>query len=424
MTRKACHGHKRIHPNRGDISIRRSGTPPGAAVKLLFSLSILTLLGTGCSPEDVPSLTDEALPVVVELAAEGFTRPLFVTAPPGDSSRIFVVEQGGAVHIVSAGLTLPDPFLDIGALVSTGSERGLLGLAFHPGYASNGRFFVSYTDLNGDTAVVRYERSSSDANRAYPASASAVLQVSQPYGNHNGGMLAFGPDGCLYIGMGDGGGANDPDDNARNLGTLLGKISRVDVDGAAPYEIPPDNPFAGAANVKGEIWSYGLRNPWRFSFDRTNGDLYIGDVGQNAREEIDVQASTSGGGENYGWDPAEGFACPGGGGTCGKNPGFTPPVLDYGRGDGRSVTGGYVYRGTAVPELAGTYFFGDFVTAKVWSFRLEAGAPTELVERVVEIDSGGGRSIGNISSFGEDGAGELYIVDYEDGEIYRIVDSR
>lgn len=394
----------------------------GAAGVILLSLSLLLLQGAGCPLTDATRTAGVPLPIGVELVAEGFTRPLFVAAPTGDAGRIFVVEKGGVVWIVSAGTTLHEPFLDIHALVSSGSEQGLLGLAFHPDYASNGLLFVNYTDLNGDTVVARYERSGSDVNLADPESASVILQVPQPDSNHNGGMLAFGPDGYFYIGLGDGGGANDPNDNAQNLGTLLGKLLRIDVDGVAPYEVPLNNPFTGLGNARGEIWSYGLRNPWRFSFDRTSGDIYIGDVGQGAREEIDVQTAGHGG-ENYGWRVAEGFTCRGGIGSCGTYPGFTPPVHDYGREDGRSVTGGYVYRGTAIPDLGGTYFFGDYVSARVWSFRFEGGTLSEFGERTAELDPGGGRSIGHISSFGEDGVGELYIVDYTDGEIYRIVHS-
>jgi glucose/arabinose dehydrogenase len=235
-------------------------------------------------------------------------------------------------------------------------------------------------------------------------------------------MLAIGPnDGYLYIATGDGGGANDPDGNAQNLDSLLGKLLRIEVDGGPAYHIPGDNPFQGHAGMRGEIWAYGLRNPWRFSFDRTTGDLYLGDVGQGAREEIDFQPASSGGGENYGWDVAEGFACTGGVGSCGTDPGFTPPILDYGRELGRSVTGGYVYRGTAIPEFEGMYFFADFATARVWSLRYDGVSPVVYTEWNVKVQDGSGLDLRTISSFGEDGAGELYLLDYGDGELFRIV---
>jgi len=362
-------------------------------------------------------------PLTVRLVASGFERPLYVTSPPGDP-RLFVVEQVEArIWIVRDGAVLPEPFLDIDDRVNSGGgERGLLGLAFHPDYAENGYFFVNYTDNGnpGDTVVARY-RVSANPDAADPGSEQVVLRVAQPFANHNGGMLAFGPgDGYLYIASGDGGSGNDPGNRGQSLDTLLGKILRIDVDSAVPYAVPPSNPFVGHGGALGEIWAYGLRNPWRFSFDRLLGDLYIGDVGQSAREEIDVQPGGSSGGENYGWRIAEGFACLGGSGACGTQPGLTPPVHDYGRAEGGSVTGGCVYRGEAVPGLRGTYLFGDFVSGRVWSFRYAPEGLSEFTERTQELDPPGAPAIDNVASFGEDADGELYIVDY-DGEIWKIV---
>jgi glucose/arabinose dehydrogenase len=367
----------------------------------------------------------------VELAASGFEQPLLVTAPPGEGApteggRLFVVERTGAVRIVKGGAVLPTPFLDVSGLItSSGGEQGLLGLAFPPTYAATGYFYINYTSGDvptlGRTVIARYTVSA-NPDVADGASGQIILTIDQPYENHNGGMLAFGPgDGYLYIATGDGGDANDPDGNAQDLDSLLGKLLRINVDGSGSYHIPPDNPFEGHSGVREEIWAYGLRNPWRFSFDRVTGDLYIGDVGQDAREEIDFQPASSLGAENYGWNVAEGFACTGGSGTCGTSPGFTPPILDYGREQGRSVTGGYVYRGSAIPGYAGAYFFADFISSRVWSFRVEGGSPIEITEWQVNVKDGNGRDVKRISSFGEDGFGELYLIDYSDGELFRIV---
>ncbi len=387
---------------------------------LVYNLTLLCIsalsVSTLATPEE-PALT-------ARLVASGFDRPLYVTAPPGDTERLFVVEQVEArIWIVRGGQVLPEPFLDIDSRVHNGGgERGLLGLAFHPDYAENGYFYVNYTanGLAADTVIARYRVSADDPDRADPDSEAVIRRIDQPYTNHNGGMMAFGPrDGYLYVGMGDGGSSNDPQNRAQNLDTLLGKMLRLDVDSAFPYAIPPDNPFVDHADARDEIWAYGLRNPWRFSFDRETGDLYIGDVGQSSREEINFQPAASTGGENYGWKVAEGFACRGGDGSCGTQPGFTPPIHDYGRDFGGSVTGGYVYRGAALPELRGTYFFADFISGRIWSLRYDGDNATEFVERTVELDPPGEATIDNVSSFGEDGRGELYIVDY-DGEIYRI----
>jgi len=354
--------------------------------------------------------------------ASGFDQPTWAGSPPGDSTRLFVLEQTSAqirIVLLGSGQVLPVPFLDLDSLVTdAGGERGLLGLAFHRDYAGNGTFFVNYNDNSGATVIARY-RVSADPNRADPASAQVVLTVAQPFANHNGGNLAFGPDGYLYIGLGDGGSANDPGNRAQNPGVLLGKMLRIDVDQGPPYGIPPDNPFVGPDDPLDEIWALGLRNPWRYSFDRLTGDLYIADVGQNSREEVDVQPAGAAA-ANYGWRCMEGSQCTGLSGCVCNAPQLSLPVHDYSHALGCSITGGFVYRGCAIPELQGTYFFADFCSARIWSFRLVGGVVSDFRERTAELAPGGGLSIDAISSFGEDGAGELYIVD-RGGEIFKLV---
>jgi glucose/arabinose dehydrogenase len=346
------------------------------------------------------------------LVVNGLQSPLDVQAAPGDPSRLFVVEQRGRIRIVRGGALVATPFLDISGRLSCCGERGLLGLAFHPNYAQNGRFFVNYTNPQGNTHISEF-RVSSNADVASPDSERLLLFVSQPFSNHNGGGLAFGPDGRLYIGLGDGGSGGDPLNNGQDLRTYLGKMLRIDVDSGMPYGVPADNPFRGNAAVLPEIWALGLRNPWRFSFDRQTGELYIADVGQSAREEVDV-APRGQGGQNYGWSIMEGTACFRPANDC-PTGGLTLPVLDYGRNVGGSITGGYVYRGCRLPGYAGTYFYGDFVSGTIRSFRLQNGQPTDQRDWTGAL----GRGIGSISSFGQDAEGELYILDY-DGELYRI----
>jgi glucose/arabinose dehydrogenase len=347
----------------------------------------------------------------------GLNSPLDLQSAPNDRTRLFVVEQGGRIRIVRGGTLVSAPFLDISARISSGGERGLLGLAFHPQYAANGRFFVNYTDRNGDTHISEFKAPNPGGDAADAASERQLMFVSQPFANHNGGGLAFGPDGFLYIGLGDGGSAGDPFGNGQNLGVRLGKLHRIDVNGAQPFAAPTDNPFVGRAGALPEIWAYGLRNPWRFSFDRATGDLYIGDVGQNTLEEIDVGLVSRHGGENYGWNTMEGSRCFNPASNCNMS-GLTPPVIDYGRGDGFSVTGGVVYRGCRMPGYAGTYFYADYGSGMIRSFRLEGGRPVETRDWTSTI-SGANRAIRNPSSFGVDPDGEIYIVDY-DGEVYRI----
>ncbi|MBI3833544.1 MAG: PQQ-dependent sugar dehydrogenase [Planctomycetes bacterium] len=369
-------------------------------------------------------------PLTTVRVASNLSQPLFVTHAPDDSSRLFIVQQTGQIKILTGGSILPTNFLNVSSLITIGGERGLLGLAFHPQYASNGFFFVDYTDLSGNTVIARYSVSA-NPDVANPTE-TAVLKIIQPFSNHNGGWIAFGPDGYLYIAMGDGGDAYDPGQRAQNLTVLLGKMLRIDVDAgdafpADPnknYAIPPTNPFA-AGGGDGAIWDFGLRNPWRNSFDRLTNDLYIGDVGQDAIEEIDFEPGGSPGGRNYGWDCMEGNNCittPTTGCSC-SNPSLIPPIYTYPhiQTNCSSITGGYVYRGCAVPDLQGTYFFADYCRGQIWSFKYVGGFVTQFVERTSELAPGGGLSIAEPSSFGEDNDGELYICDIADGEVYKIV---
>ncbi|NJN68758.1 MAG: PQQ-dependent sugar dehydrogenase [Chloroflexaceae bacterium] len=294
----------------------------------------------------------------------------------------------------------------------------LVTVAFHPAYQNNGQFFVNYTNQEGHTVVARY-RVSSHPDMADAASEEVILTIEQPAANHNGGLVAFGPDGYLYIGMGDGGAAGDPWGNAQNGQTLLGKLLRIDVDGVAanaeqvfPYAIPTDNPFVGRDDMRSEIWALGLRNPWRFSFDRATGDLYIADVGQNAYEELDVQPGGSAGGENYGWNRMEGHACYPESSPC-RREGLALPVLVYPhQGGDCSITGGFVYRGSAFPALMGIYFFADYCSGKIWVLR-KASAGEWQSTLVLDTDM-------SISSFGEDEAGELYLTSLWDGKVYQV----
>ncbi len=345
------------------------------------------------------------------LITDALSRPVFATAAPGDAARLFVVEQTGRIRIVEGDALLPDPFLDINARISCCGERGLLSLAFDPAYAQNGRFYVYYTDVAGDTRVSRFSVGG-NPNTADPGSEALIIAVPQPYSNHNGGLIAFGPDGHLYVGLGDGGNANDPDGNGQDLGTLLGSILRIAVGGSGGYTVPADNPFVGSPAARSEIWAYGLRNPWRFSFDRQTGDRYIGDVGQGRIEEIDVEPSTSAGGVNYGWNTMEGSECFGAP-TCDRT-GLTLPVFEYDHGSGCSVTGGYVYRGAALPALRGIYFYSDYCSGWIRSFRYQNGQATEPTDWTGVLNPGA-----NVTSFGEDAAGELYVTTLG-GRLYRL----
>jgi len=340
--------------------------------------------------------------------AEGFELPVFLTH--ARSAQLFVVEKRGYIQVLSRDGKTREKFLDISDRVgSTRNEQGLLGLAFHPQFAENGRFFVDYTDRRGDTIVSQF-LVPAGAKRADPQSEQVLLRIPQPAANHNGGMIAFGPDGALYIGTGDGGAANDRFRNGQNPNSLLGKLLRIRVGGATPYAIPPDNPFVGQSDTRPEIWALGLRNPWRFSFDRATGDLFIADVGQNKFEEIDWQPANSVGGENYGWPIMEGL-------HCFQRPDCTPagltlPVVEYDHTLGCSVTGGYVYRGQRFPSLTGAYFYADYCSGTVWALWRDAAGQWKHREVL--------RTKLRISSFGEDVTGELYILDLAGGGIYRL----
>ena len=357
---------------------------------------------------------DGTPPLTTQRVVGGLDDPVDLQAPPGDHARLFVVEQAGRIRIVRNG-AVAATFLDIVPRVGSGGERGLLGLAFHPRYAENGRFFVNYTDPAGDTHISEFRAQPASSDSADPGSERQLLFVVQPFPNHNGGGLAFGNDGRLYIALGDGGSGGDPFGNGQDLGTPLGKILRIDVDGGAPFAVPLDNPFVGTPGAFPAIWAYGLRNPWRFSFDRATGDLMIGDVGQNAVEEVDVGLTSRRGGENYGWNIMEGSRCFDPPAGCSSS-GLTLPVVEYSHGDGCSITGGYVYRGCRMPGYHGTYFYGDYCTALVRSFRLQNGAAADQRDWTSALS----RGVEAISSFGVDADGEIYIVDHT-GELYRVV---
>jgi glucose/arabinose dehydrogenase len=368
-----------------------------------------------------------ATPLTSQLVMSGFARPIWAGSPPDDKSRIFVCEQHtGLIRIIKDGALLATPFIDIKALngLTTGNEQGLLGFAFHPNYEVNGHFYVNYTTAGIGSVIKRYTRSSSNPDLADVNSGSTLITIAQPFSNHNGGHIVFGTDGYLWAGFGDGGSSNDPQCNAQNELSRLGKMLRLDVDNPPTY-VPATNPFVGMATHDPLIWATGIRNPWRFDIDPANGDLYIGDVGQNAVEEIDWVPGSSTGGENYGWRVMEGNNCPNtqcqGAPAC-NSPLYTDPVHTYTHSGGAcSVTGGVVYRGCAIPDLVGTYFFADYCSGQKWSFRIQGGAVTEFTNRTAEIEPPGTPSIGNITHFGRDACGEILITDQAQGEIWKIV---
>ncbi len=364
-------------------------------------------------------------PMRTEIVAQGLDSPIFVTAPPNDFARLFVVGQYGTIRIVRDGVLLPAPFLDLGPVVRTGPETGLLGLAFHPSYATNGFFFVDYTrEPDGATVIERY-RVSNDPDVADPASATTFLVVPQPFDNHNAGSILFGPhDGFLYVPTGDGGSGGDPFNFAQDTRSPLGKVLRIDVDHpmrGLPYGIPAGNPFVGDPQVLDEIWSVGLRNPYRASFDRWTADLWIADVGQESREEIHVQLAGDPGGANYGWRCMEGSLCtpflPPLGCVC-NAPELSLPIHEYDHTLGCAIVGGSVYRGSTIAGLDGTYFFGDHCTPRLWSLRYDGTTVSDLTDRTLELAPGPG--IHSLSGFGEDAAGEIYLT-YLSGDVVRIV---
>jgi glucose/arabinose dehydrogenase len=375
----------------------------------------LTLAASGCGSQfenGTPDPPEGTEPVALQQVASGLSFPLYLTAPAGDR-RLFVVEKGGMIRVVKDGAVLASPFLDISAQVSGGGEQGLLGLAFDPQYAASGRFVVHYTDLAGDTRVAGF-RVSSDPDVADPASEVLILAADQPFANHNGGQALFGPDGYLYITLGDGGSADDPAGRGQSLSELLGSILRIDPLEGGGYAVPSDNPFVGTAGALQEIWSYGLRNPWRISFDPATGDLYIADVGQRRWEEVNVSTAADGAGRglNFGWSVMEGPECfrdsP-----CPQE-GLELPVVSYDHGDGCSITGGFVYRGAAIPALRGHYFYSDYCGGWVRSFRFDNGAAADQFQWSALAPGG------SVPGFGVDAAGELYVMSAQ-GVVFKIV---
>ena len=345
--------------------------------------------------------------------ASQFKRPLYATHAADGSHRLFLVEQVGRIWILRDGARATRPFLDISRIISRSAltenftEQGLLGLAFHPDFSNNGRFYLNYTDREGSTVVARYLVDAANPDLADAESGQIIFRLSQPYANHNGGHIEFGPDGYLYIALGDGGAANDPLGAGQNRQLLLGSILRINVDVDSAYAIPPDNPFVGEAAARAEIWAYGLRNVWRFSFDRATGDMYMADVGQNQWEEINFQPADSPGGENYGWNVWEGNHVFAGGSA----PNHVPPIFEFNHKLGCSVTGGVIYRGAAIAGLQAVYLFGDWCSGRIWG----TWRDHELAWQTVELMN----TEMAISSFGEDEAGEVYVIDYG-GALYRI----
>lgn len=346
------------------------------------------------------------------LLASNLNRPVAITHS-GDN-RLFITEQAGQIKIIEAGQLLTEPFLNITDLVQAGGERGLLSLAFHPNYQQNGFFYVNYTNKSGTTTISRYTVTD-NPNIADANSAKIILQIAQPFSNHNGGQIVFGPDGYLYIGTGDGGAGGDPHNNGQNLLSLLGKMLRIDVDNSVDssdtYTIPEDNPFVSVDNAQPEIWAYGLRNPWRFSFDSQTGNLFIADVGQSKFEEVNFQPSDSKGGENYGWRFMEAESCFSPKQNC-NDGSLTLPVLSYSRDEGTAITGGYVYHGQIIKSLQGQYIYGDFANGRVWAASQSGSkwTPKLLADTTFSI-----------SSFGEDVKGEIYLADYGAGKIYNLI---
>lgn len=379
---------------------------------LIFLIAILLLLTIGRSTWNSTGEEQAGMvwpEITLKLVHSGLKQPTHITHAGDNSKRLFVTEQGGRILLIRNNAVRQKPFLDISDRVSCCGERGLLSMAFPPGYKEKKYFYVNYTDRSGDTVVARF-RVKQDADVADPRSEEIILNIKQPYANHNGGQLAFGPDGYLYIGMGDGGSAGDPQGYAQNPSSLLGKLLRIDVGpGKKPYAIPPDNPFIGNKMYRPEIWATGLRNPWRFSFDRKSGNLYIADVGQNKYEEIHFEPKGSKGGKNYGWNIMEGLHCFKTE-NCSRN-GLSLPVAVYDHDSGCSITGGMVYRGIMFPQLQGIYFYGDFCSGRVWGLK-QSGE--EWMNK--ELKNSGL----SISTFGEDEEGEIHIADYGKGNIYRI----
>lgn len=382
---------------------------PEASASLVAE-STAASLPAQTAPATVTSLPDPSGFDWVEVAS-GLRRPTAMADPHDGSGRLLVLEQIGIIRFLENGQVLSDPFLDISAKITiVGSEQGLLGIALDPEYAANGLFYLDYTDTSGNTVIARYQRASG-GQAADPTSEQILMHIQQPFANHNGGQLAFGPDGFLYIGMGDGGSEGDPNNNAQNPQQTLGKILRIDVRNQTKYAIPADNPYAKSGGAA-EVWALGLRNPWRFSFDSLAGDLYIADVGQNKYEEIDFVPAGSPSGLNFGWNYYEGNHDYRGTAPLDRSA-YAWPAFEYGHDQGCSVTGGYVYRGSDLPEFSGVYLFGDYCSGIVWGMIKDANGNTQA-ERLFQIN-------GNISSFGQDSQGEVYILDHQGNRVLKLV---
>jgi len=368
-----------------------------------FALLLMSLAPPSARAAPPPT---PATGLTLERVASGLADPLYIIAPPGDP-RLFVVEQSGRIRIVKAGRLLPTPFLDLRDRVRSGGEQGLLSVAFHPRYAANGFLYVNYTDRRGDTQVMRYTVSR-DPDRADPSSAKLVLMIEQPFSNHNGGLVMFGPDSMLYVGMGDGGSGGDPYGHGQNRATLLGKMLRLDVDRGDPYAVPRDNPFVGRPGMRGEIWAYGLRNPWRFWIDSETGSMFVADAGRERREEVDLLPRGKSG-VNFGWPCFEGSLEFDLTATC---DGAVPPLLDYPReGDACAVIGGVVARDRRIPALAGRYLYGDFCAGKITAITVDNGR--------IATSGDLGLVVPELASFGVDGSGRTYVMSLR-GEVFRI----
>jgi glucose/arabinose dehydrogenase len=399
---------------------RRQRIWPGLLILCLgLGIGLIVQSGAGAIPHDTTTLANDAWPnLALKEVITGLDQPVHVTHAGDGSGRLFLVEKPGRINIAQNGTPLEQPFLDITRRVkSSGNEQGLFSVAFPPDYRNKGYFYVNYTrESDGATVIARYQLTE-DANVANPDSEEVLLTIAQPYQNHNGGQIAFGPDGYLYIGMGDGGSGGDPEERAQAPGDLLGKLLRIDVEtGATPYAIPPTNPYTQTTSYRPEIWALGLRNPWRFSFDRSTGDLYTADVGQLLYEEVNVQPAASPGGENYGWDIMEGLHCYEPSEGCNQS-GLTLPVVEYTHEQGNcSVTGGFVYRGPGSPRMQGIYFYGDYCTGGIWGLRQNG----EIWENQLLADT----VLTRLTSFGEDETGNLYATDLNTGSVYRLIDTQ
>lgn len=408
----------------------------GFSLTPALCLASLALTTTSCpaqEPAPAPAEADE-LPTdfpalkLTELA-KGLKQPLYGKSAPGQPDRLYILEKAGVIKLLDMGgarVRLHEqPFLDISKKVSTRSERGLLGLDFDANYAKTGIFYIHYSDLEGTTVISRMQVDAENPLRANAESEEVLLTVDQPYPNHDGGELIFGPDGMLYLGLGDGGAAADPKNAGQDPKTMLGKILRIDVSGGpgSPYRIPQDNPFVGDDKFLPEVWAWGLRNPWRFSFDRETGDLWIGDVGQNKWEEVNFAPASSKGGENYGWRLRE-AAHPFNTDDPKASVPLIDPIHEYRQGgplNARSVTGGYVYRGSKIPGLQGWYIFGDYVSGQIWGLRQTDGEITAHVDLTEMLAGAADRgAVPGLASFAEDRNGELYVISLAAGTVHRI----